>query len=100
LAILTLSGIIVIIVTMPRETYLPVSTAKSDLLGVLRRIETQRDKVVITKNGIPKAVLIHYEDFEGLLETIDILSDRKTLKGVRRGLADVGAGRVVALKKA
>jgi prevent-host-death family protein len=85
---------------MPRETYLPVSTAKSDLLEVLRRIEIQREKVIITKNGIPKAVLLNYEDFEGLLETIDILSDRKTLKGVRRGLADVRAGRVVTLKKA
>ena len=85
---------------MPRETYLPVSTAKSDLLKVLRKIETQRDQVVITKNGIPKAVLLHYEDFEGLLETIDILSDRKTLKGIRSGLADARAGRVVTLKKA
>ena len=85
---------------MPSDTYLPVSTAKADLLKVLRKTETQRDKIVITKNGMPKAVLLHYEDFEGLLETIDILSDQRTLKGIRRGLADIRAGQVVTLKKA
>ena len=49
------------------DNYIPVST--------LRNIEEQHGNVVITKNGLPKAVLLRYEDFESLLETIDILSD-------------------------
>lgn len=85
---------------MASDIYLPVSTAKTDLLKVLREIEAKRGKVVITKNGIPKAVMLHYEDFEGLLETIDILSDPATMKGLRRGLRDVRAGRTVTLKEA
>ena len=55
---------------------------------------------MITKNGMPKAVLLHYEDFEGLLETIDILSDPEAIKGVKRGIKDVRAGKVVGLKEA
>ena len=92
--------VMAIIMTMSTQTFLPVSEAKSNLLKVLRKIEAQHGKVIITKNGMPKAVLIHYEDFEGLLETIDILSDSQTLKGLRRGLKDVRAGRVVSIKEA
>jgi antitoxin YefM len=88
------------IVGMRTEEYISISDAKTRLLEVLRRIEEQHGKVVITKNGIPKAVLLHYEDFEGLLETIDILSDSRTVEGVKKGLKDIRAGKVVSLKEA
>ena len=86
--------------TMNVEAYVSVSTAKARLLEVLRRIEEQRAKVVITKNGMPKAVLLNYEDFEGLLETIDILSDSQTVSGIKKGLRDIKAGRIVTLAEA
>ena len=86
--------------TMHIEAYMSVSTAKARLLEVLRSIEEQRAKVVITKNGMPKAVLLNYEDFEGLLETIDILSDSQTVSGIKKGLRDIKAGRIVTLAEA
>ena len=88
------------IVAMKIEEYISISDAKARLLEVLRRIEEQHSKVVITKNGIPKAVLLSYEDFEGLLETIDILSDSRTVDGIKKGLQDIKAGKVVSLKEA
>ena len=85
---------------MKIEEYIAVSSAKARLLEILRKIEEQHGKVVITKNGIPKAVLINYEDFEGLPETIDILSDTEMMKGIKKGLQDIRAGRTVSLKEA
>ena len=86
--------------TMIAEEYMSVSAAKAQLLAVLRRIEEQRSKIVITKNGVPKAVLLRYEDFEGLLETIDILTDSQTVEGIKKGLKDIRHGKVVSLKEA
>ena len=85
---------------MKIEEYMSISDAKARLLEVLRRIEEQHGKVVITKNGIPRAVLLAYDDFEGLLETIDILSDSRTVNGIKKGLRDIKAGKVVSLKEA
>jgi antitoxin YefM len=85
---------------MKIDDYMSISDAKARLLEVLRRIEEQHGKVVITKNGIPKAVLLSYDDFEGLLETIDILSDSRTVSGIKKGLQDIKAGKVVTLKEA
>jgi antitoxin YefM len=87
-------------VTIKIEEYMSISDAKTRLLEVLRRIEEQHRKVVITKNGIPKAVLLPYDDFEGLLETIDILSDSSAVAGIKKGLLDIKAGKVVSLKEA
>lgn len=82
------------------EKHVPISSAKAKLLELLRQVEESHDNVVITKNGLPKAVLLNYEDFAGLLETIEILADPKTLRGIKAGLQDVKAGRVVRLEDA
>jgi len=85
---------------MTIEKYIPISSAKAKLLELLRQVEEGHENVVITKNGLPKAVLLNYDDFAGLLETIDILSDPKTMRGIKTGLRDLKAGRVVSLEEA
>lgn len=97
---LIIVGVPAIIVTMFIDEYIPVSTAKSQFLNLLRRIEEQHAKVVITKSGAPKAVLLPYRDFEGLCETIDILAEPAMVQGIRRGLDNVTAGRVVSVEEA
>jgi antitoxin YefM len=82
------------------EKHVPISSAKTRLLELLRQVEENRENVVITKNGLPKAVLLSYEDFAGLLETIEILADAKTLRGIKAGLQDVKANRIVRLEDA
>jgi len=82
------------------EKYVPISSAKTRLLELLRQVEENRENVVITKNGLPTAVLLNYEDFAGLLETIEILADAKTLRGIKAGLQDVKANRIVRFEDA
>ena len=82
---------------MTLEKHVSISSAKAKLLEILRQVETDHENVVITKNGLPKAVLVNYEDFEGLLETIEILSDAQTQRGIQAGLKDIKAGRVTRL---
>ena len=85
---------------MKVDEYMSVSNAKSKLLDVVRRIEEGHGSVAITKNGVPKAILLHYEDFEGLLETMHILSDSQTVDGIKKGLRDVKLGKLVSFKEA
>ena len=82
------------------EKHVPISSAKTRLLELLRQVEESHENVVLTKNGLPKAVLLNYEDFVGLLETVEVLADTKMLRGIKAGLQDVKAGRVVRLEDA
>lgn len=54
---------------------LPLSSVKAHLSELVDRVEAQHDRVVLTRNGKPAAVLISYDDLEGLEETLSILSD-------------------------
>jgi antitoxin YefM len=85
---------------MTIDKHVPISSAKAKFLELLRQVEEGHENVVITKNGLPKAVLLNYQDFAGLLETIEILADPKTLRGVKAGLRDLKARRMVRLADA
>jgi antitoxin YefM len=74
------------------QQYVPVTKAKSDLLALIRKIKYSDDAIAITKNGVPEAVLISMEKFEGLLETLDILSDEKTMKSLRKSIREADKG--------
>ncbi len=72
---------------MPQvDRYISVTQAKSQLLDLIRRLGTKQDSVGITKDGVPAAVLLSMEHFEGLMETLEILSDQKTIRTLRKSL--------------
>ena len=74
------------------QEYIPVSKAKSALLDLIRRIEDSDDAIAITKNGVPEAVLISMKKFRGLMETLEILSDEKAMKSIRKSVKEARKG--------
>ncbi len=78
------------------DRFIPITEAKNRLLDLVRNLQAKDDIVAITKNGVPAAVLLSVERFEGLLETIDILSDEKAMTSLRRSLREARAGRWVS----
>ncbi|MFY4727999.1 type II toxin-antitoxin system Phd/YefM family antitoxin [Nitrospira sp. BLG_2] len=40
----------------------------------------------MTRDGVPSAVLLSMDHFEGLMETIEILSDQKSMRSLRWSL--------------
>jgi antitoxin YefM len=71
---------------MELRQYVPVSKGKSQLLRLIREIEQRQEPVALTRDGVPAAVLLSMEQFQGLLETLEILADSKTMRGLRRSL--------------
>jgi prevent-host-death family protein len=75
------------------QDYIPVTKAKSSFLDIIRKIEGSDDAIAITKNGVPEAVLLSMKKFEGLLETLDILSDEKAMKSIKKSIKDAQQGK-------
>ena len=75
------------------QDYIPVTKAKSNLLDIIRKIEGTDDAIAITKNGVPEAVILSISKFEGLMETIDILSDEKAMKSIRKSIKEARDGK-------
>jgi antitoxin YefM len=78
---------------------LPLATVKAQLSSLVDQVEDTHQRVVITRNGKPAAILISPDDLEGLEETLEILSGKETMKRLRQSEADIKAGRVEKLTK-
>jgi antitoxin YefM len=70
------------------QDYIPVTKAKIAFLDIIRKIEGSNDAIAITKNGVPEAVLLSMNKFEGLMETIEILSNEKAMKSIRKSIKE------------
>lgn len=81
---------------MPQvDEFVSVSEAKNKLLDLIRRMKHKQEIVAITRDGVPSAVLLSMDQFEGLMETIEILSDQKSMRAIRRSLKQADKGRWV-----
>lgn len=69
-----------------------LSDAKARLTRLLSEVEKLGEEVVITRSGRPAGVLMAYQEYEGLLETLEILADPDLAAAVRRGLAEEADG--------
>jgi antitoxin YefM len=75
------------------QDYIPVTRAKSAFLEIIRKIEGSDDAIAITKNGVPEAILLSMNKFEGLMETLEILSDKKAMTSIRKSIEEARKGK-------
>jgi antitoxin YefM len=78
---------------------LPLSSVKAHLSEIVDRVEGQHDRVVVTRNGTPAAVLVSPEDLESLEETLAIMSDPALMAQIdesRQAIADGELGTTLA----
>ena len=81
------------------QDYIPVTKAKIKLLDIIRKIESSDDTIAITKNGVPEAVLLSMNKFEGLVETLEVLADEKVMKSIRKSIKEAHEGKWVDYDK-
>ncbi len=74
------------------QKYVPVTRAKAMLLDLVRKIKDSDETIAITKNGVPEVVLISMNTFIGLSETLEILSDEKAMKSIRKSIQQADKG--------
>jgi prevent-host-death family protein len=69
-----------------------VSEAKAKLASLVRRVREKSEIAVLTHHGVPSAVLLSIDQYQGFIETAEILSDRKAMRSLRRSLRQAGKG--------
>lgn len=74
-----------------------LTDVRSNLSEVIDEIDRTGADVVITKHGRNVAVLLAYDEYESLIETINVLSDPGTMDAIAQGEADFAATEFVNL---
>jgi prevent-host-death family protein len=68
---------------------LPLSEAKAKLSEIVDRVDRRNEAVTITRNGKAIAMIVSTDEYEGLLETIEILQNPQFMKEIRDGIRDL-----------
>ena len=73
-------------------TMLPVADARDQLSRLVNDAQTFHERFQISRNGHAAAVLLAQDDYDSLLETIDIMADSDLVVELRQAMAEDRAG--------
>jgi prevent-host-death family protein len=76
-----------------------VRELRPKLATVINNIHKKFDRYIITRRGKPEVVMMSVEDYEGLLETLEIESDKELMKDLKEAEAEYKSGKGVSLEK-
>lgn len=71
---------------------LPLAEVKAKFSEMVDRVEQQHDRITVTRNGRPAAVLISADDLAAIEDTLDLLSDPVAMADIAQARRDVVAG--------
>lgn len=74
---------------------IPISEARSKLPKLVDLADALSQKTLISVGGKVKAALVNAKDLELMEETLEILSDPKTMRAIRKGRKDVKKGQLI-----
>ena len=71
---------------------LPLAEVRSGFSQIVDDAQSTHERVIITKNGRPAAVLMGVADYDSVIETLDILSDQAVMAQIRGADEDYARG--------
>ncbi len=72
----------------------PLAEVRQDLSKIVEAAVSSHERFDITRNGKRAAVLLGADDYDSLMETLDILADADLVRDLQRGLQEAEAGEV------
>lgn len=72
---------------------LSLSEVKTRLPELIAGVQEREEEVVVTKNGLPGAILLNVDEYGRLKETLDVLGDPAQMKQINRSQAFYRSGK-------
>lgn len=76
-------------------TTVPLAEARQNFSALVDEAISTHQRVLVTRNGVPAIWMIADEDFESIMETLDVLADAAAMNDVAQSRKDSTEGRYV-----
>ena len=76
---------------------LPLAEIKAHLSEIVDRVESEHERITLTRRGRPAAVLISPQDLEALEDSLELLADPRARRAIERGRKEIAAGKGVRI---
>lgn len=73
-------------------TTLSTADARASFSKLVESAARTHERFEVTRNGARAAVILGADDYDALIETVEVLSDPDAVRAVREALADFEAG--------
>jgi antitoxin YefM len=84
-------------IIMVMDRTLPLANVKAHLSELVDKVEAEHDRVILTRNGRPAAVIISPDDLEALEETVDLLSRPGAVEEIQKARAELEASEFLSV---
>jgi antitoxin YefM len=74
-------------------TTVSVAEARQNFSALVDEGVATHQRVLVTRSGVPVVWMIADEDFESIMETLDVLADSAAMRDIAHSDADAAAGR-------
>lgn len=74
-----------------------ITEARKNLLPLIDRVEDELYRFMLTKHGKPVAVVISYEEYSRMVETLRLIEDRELAREIKQGSAEAEQGNLISL---
>lgn len=72
---------------------LPLADIKAHLSEIVDRVERHHERIVLTRNGRPAAILVSPGDLEALEDTLELLADPRARAEIERARQEIARGK-------
>ena len=79
--------------------FISIRELRPKLADVINKVHNKFDRYVITRRGKPEVIMMSIDDYEGLIEALEIQSDKSLMRRLRKAEKEIKAGKGVSLEE-
>ena len=79
---------------------LPITEARDELTSLPDRLSETHETITVTRHGKPVLAILSWDEYEALVETLEIMSDDDLMKSLRQGMKDIKQGKTIPWERA
>lgn len=83
---------------MPNKT-LTITKARQDLFKIAEQVQKPNNFYTLSVEGEPKVVMMSFNEFDSIMETMEILSDPKVMSDIKKAEEEYERGEYITLEE-
>lgn len=82
---------------MRTKTTISISEARKRIFDIAEEVQKPGVHYTFTDKGKPKTVMMSFDEFDSLMETLEIMSDPELMRDIRKAEKEYASGEYVTL---
>lgn len=79
---------------------LPITEARDELTSLPDQLRHTHETVTVTRRGKPVLAILPWEEYEALVETLDVMADDELMASLRQGIKEATQGKTIPWDRA